>query len=450
MIKINYPKLFALTAMVLGCVTFQGRAQDLLVDTFDTEATISAWTPTWDTTPVLSFSTNGSPGGALRLAANYFTGAGTWEQAVILRTLTNAVKASDYETVSVNVKVDPSSMPTTGNQYGYFEIKYGSAGTSFGGVNLTSTNWTKLTLAVPAGTPDINQILIQIGSGDFTGPVIYEIDNFSFNAPRVAINRFDDTTEADAWTPEWGTAVVLSFDPEDAGGGGTNSGSLKAVADYFTPESNGWEQMVFKHQNFDPAYAMADYAGIEVAVKVDPSSAPTPAGEYGYFELKYGSGGVAFGGVNLSSTNWTTYSWPIAAGTPDLVELRIQNGNGSFQGPITFFIDNFVLIKKVGAPVLSILTVPLDDVKRTEVVLNWLLGDGATAINPSSVKLTLDGSVAAAAKVTFTKTDKGATLVFDDTGTEWVAGEHTWSLEFSDSSTPPNTVTGNGKFLVNP
>jgi hypothetical protein len=438
----------------LASASLQLQAQDLVVDTFDTEATITAWTPDWGTTPVLSFSTGGNPGGAMRMAASYFTG-GKWEQAVLLKTFPTAIKATDYETISVDVKVDPSSVPTASGQYGYFELKHGSGAVSFGGVNLTSTNWTRLSWPVPAGTADITQLRIQIGNGNFAGPVTWEIDNLKFNAPRVAINRFDDATEVDAgdvvvWAPDWGTAVVLSFDPEDAGGGAPGSGSIKAVADYFTPESNGWEQMVFKHLNFDPPYAAADYAGIEVSVKVDPSSVPTTAGQYGYFELKHGGGGTAFGGANLSSTNWTTYSWPIAPGTPDLVELRIQNGNGEFQGPIAFYMDNLVLIKKVGAPVLGILTVPLDDMKRTEVVLNWLLSDGATPVDLNSIKLTLDGAVAPAAKITITKTDAGATVVFDDTGAEWTAGEHTWSLEFTDSSTPKVTATAQGKFLVNP
>src|SRR5262249_11073464 len=173
------PKIFALPALALGLLTLQVRAQDLAVDTFDTEATISAWTATWGTTPTLSFGTNGSPGGTLRVEADYLTGAGTWEQAVILRTFTNAVKASDYATVSIDVKVDPSSLPTTGNQYGYFEIKYGSGGTSFGGVNLTSTKWTRLTWPIAAGTPDISEIRIQIGSGEFSGEIIWEVRNFS-------------------------------------------------------------------------------------------------------------------------------------------------------------------------------------------------------------------------------------------------------------------------------
>lgn len=445
-------------ALAVAIGTLRVQAQDQIVDSFDTAATVTAWSAEWGTTPTLSFSANNNDrisqaggSGSLRVEAAYFTGAGTWEQAVTLRTLTNAIKASQYETVSVDVRVDPSSVPTAGGQYGYFEVKHGSGGTSFGGVNLTSTNWTTLTWNVPPATADITVIRIQLGSGDFAGPVIYEMDNFRFNAPRTVVTRFDEATEVDLWISEWGTGTLLSFDPED-GGGSTNaiSGSLKASKEDFTPEDNGWEQMVIKIQNFDPAIVSADHAAVSVDVKVDPTSVPTTAGQYGYFELKHGGGGTAFGGVNLTRTNWTRYTWNIAAGTTDIVELRIQNGNGAFQGPIHYYLDNFVFVQKVGGPTLGILTTPLDDVKRSEVVLNWLLSDGATEINPNSVLLSINGAPAEVAKVTFTKTAQGATLVFDDTGTEYAAGEYQWSLAFSDSSTPAQNVNGQGTFIVNP
>jgi hypothetical protein len=458
-------KLILTTTVALAAATgtFRVQAQDLIVDFFDTTNTVTAWSATWGTTPTLSFSTNNNDriaqaagSGSLRVEAAYFTGAGTWEQAVTQRTLTNAIKASQYETVSVDVRVDPSSVSTPAGQYGYFEIKHGSGGTSFGGVNLTSTNWTTLTWNVPAATPDITEIRIQLGSGDFVGPVIYEMDNFRFNAPRTAINRFDTSAEindgvADLWFSEWGTATAIIFDPEDAGGStNATSGSLKASKDNFTPGSDGWEQMVIKIQDFNPAIVSADHSAISVDVKVDPTSVPTTAGQYGYFELKYGSGGVAFGGVNLTRTNWTRYTWNIAAGTADIVQLRVQNGNGEFQGPITYYMDNLVLVQKVGGPTLGILTTPQDDMKRTEVVLNWLLSDGATEINPNSVLLSINGNPAEAAKVTFTKTAQGATVVFDDTGPEYPAGEHQWSLAFSDSSTPANNINSQGTFIVNP
>jgi len=72
--------LSAATAFAVGTAALQLQAQDAVIDTFDTEATITAWTPTWGTTPAVTYSTNGNPGGALRMAADYFTGAGDWEQ----------------------------------------------------------------------------------------------------------------------------------------------------------------------------------------------------------------------------------------------------------------------------------------------------------------------------------------------------------------------------------
>ena len=453
-------KLILTTTAVLAAATgtFRVQAQDVIVDTFDNTNSVTAWSATWGTTPTLSFSSNNNDriaqaagSGSLRVEAAYFTGAGTWEQAVTLRTFTNAIKASQYETVSVDVRVDPSSVSTPAGQYGYFEIKHGSGGTSFGGVNLTSTNWTTLTWNVPAATPDITEIRIQLGSGDFQGPVIYEMDNLRFNAPRTVITRFDETTDVDVWISEWGTGTLLSFDPQD-GGGSTNasSGSLKASKDNFTPASDGWEQMVIKIQDFNPPIVSADHVAVSVDVKVDPSSVPSLAGQYGYFELKHGSGGVAFGGVNLTRTNWTRYTWNIAAGTEDTVQLRVQNGNSDLQGPITYYLDNFVFVQKVGGPTLAILTSPQDDMKRSEVVLNWLLSDGATAINLNSIVLSIDGIAAPAAKVTITQTASGATVAFDDTGTEYPAGEHRWSLAFSDSGTPAQNINGQGTFIVNP
>lgn len=451
-------KLILTTTAALAAAfgTFRAQAQDAIVDSFDTTNTVTLWSATWGTTPTLSFSSNnndriaGAAGSGSLRVATAFTTSTSWQQAVTLRTLTNAIKASQYETVSVDVRVDPSSAPTTGGQYGYFEIKHGSGGTSFGGVNLTSTNWTTLTWNVPPATADITEIRIQLGSSAYVGPVTYEMDNLRFNAPRTVVNRFDEATEVDIWTSDWGTATTLSFDAEDAGGStNVSSGSLESYKD-FTGAPSGWQQMVIKIADFSPAIVSADHAAVSVDVKVDPSSVPTAGNTYGYFELKHGSGGVAFGGVNLAQTNWARYTWNIAAGTADIVQLRIQNGEGGFLGPITYYLDNFVFVQKVGGPTLGILTSPQDDVKRSEVVLNWLLSDGATKINTNTIALSIDGSPAAPEKVTISETAAGATLVFDDTGTEYPSGEHSWSLAFSDSSSPSNSVSGQGKFIVNP
>ena len=443
-------------ALATAIGTFRAHAQDVVVDTFDTTNSVTLWSATWGTTPTLSFSTNNNDrtaqaagSGSLRVDS-IFTTSTSWQQTVIIKTITNTIKASLYQTVSVDVRVVPGSTPGTTGNYGYFEPKYNAGGVSYGGVNLTSTNWTTLTFNVPAAAADVTDVKIQLGSDKFVGPVSYEMDNFRFNAPRTAITRYDETTDVDLWISEWGTGSTLSFDALDAGGS-TNaaSGSLKVYKD-FTGAPSGWQQMVTKIQDFSPGLVMSDYKAISVDVLVDSSSTPTALGQFGYFELKYGSGGVAFGGVNLSRTNWTRYTWDIANGTPDLVQLRVQNGNGGFLGPITYYMDNLVLVNKVGGPTLAILTFPQDDVKRDAVVLQWLLSDGATKININTIALSLDGSPAPGAKVTITQTASGATLDFDDTGNLWSSGEHTWSLSFSDSSLPPVSVTNSGKFIVNP
>ncbi|MCZ7638363.1 MAG: hypothetical protein M5U12_21360 [Verrucomicrobia bacterium] len=72
--------------------------------------------------------------GSLRVEADYFTPAGDgWEQMVITRTFAEPLVGSDYVSVSVDVKVDPSSVLNSDGNYGYFELKRPSDATSMGG-----------------------------------------------------------------------------------------------------------------------------------------------------------------------------------------------------------------------------------------------------------------------------------------------------------------------------
>src|SRR4029078_9163682 len=132
-------------------------------------------------------------------------------------------------------------------------------------------------------------------------------------------------------------------------------GSLKVSADYFTPEDNGWEQMVIT-RTFDPAVVGSDYVSVSVDVKVDPSSVPTTGGQYGYFEFKRPDS-TSMGGVNLTSTNWTTITFPIAPTEGTLKGIIIQNGNGGFQGPITYYLDNLAFNKAVTGPTAPTLAI---------------------------------------------------------------------------------------------
>jgi hypothetical protein len=147
-------------ALWSGAFLVQG--QNLVVDNFnDPAAGVSFWAASWGTTPTLSFSTenNGGPAGSgsLKVESPVFTGAGDWEQEVTEKTFNPPIKASLYASVSVDVRVDPSSSPTSAGQYGYFEVKYGDGGTAYGGINLpsSSTNWTTVTFNIPANAPDV-------------------------------------------------------------------------------------------------------------------------------------------------------------------------------------------------------------------------------------------------------------------------------------------------------
>lgn len=104
----------------------------------DDASSVDAWTATWGSNPVLSWDALDAQGsgdsGSLRVEADYFTPAGDgWEQMVITRTFAEPLVGSDYVSVSVDVKVDPSSVLNSDGNYGYFELKRPSDATSMGG-----------------------------------------------------------------------------------------------------------------------------------------------------------------------------------------------------------------------------------------------------------------------------------------------------------------------------
>lgn len=345
---------------LLAAVAFQAQA-DQVIDSFDTEETIQAWSATWGTAPTLSWSKEDSKGaansGSLKVTADYLTPEDNgWEQFVVTRTFTPAVIGAEFVSVSVDVKVDENSIPTDAGQFGYFELKR-TDGTAMGGVNLSSKTWTTISFPIAPTEGTLTGILIQNGNSGFRGPVTYYLDNFRFNAPpppKTVIDSFDTEETIAAWNPTWGTAPVLSWSPEDANGSKT-SGSLRVEADYLTPEDNGWEQMVIT-RGFETPIVGSEYVSVSVDVKVDPESVPTLNGQYGYFELKR-TDGTAVGGVNLTSTNWTRISFAIAPTEGSLTGILIQNGNGGFQGKIVYLLDNFVFTKSAGSektPELSI------------------------------------------------------------------------------------------------
>ncbi len=354
--KHSHPSSRLAALLVLGLATGLAtlRAQaEIIIDTFDDATAAEFWTPTWDTAPELAWAAQDAQGvatsGSLRVSADYFTPEDNgWEQMVITRTFETSVDGSQQVSVSVDVKVDPASALTLDGNYGYFELKR-TDGSAIGGVNLTSTDWTTITFPLAATEGPLDGIIIQNGNGGFQGPIIYYLDNFKFDSspppPQTVIETFDDETTTEFWTPTWDTAPELVWDAQDAQGVAT-SGSLRVSADYFTPEDNGWEQMVIT-RTFDEPVEGSQHVSVSVDVKVDPASVPTLDGNYGYFELKR-TDGSALGGVNLTSTDWTTITFPLAATEETISGIIIQNGNGGFQGPIIYYLDNLVFAQVAG------------------------------------------------------------------------------------------------------
>ncbi|MDA1277273.1 MAG: hypothetical protein O2960_24955 [Verrucomicrobia bacterium] len=182
------------------CCAQLTNAQSLVVGSFNDSA--DGWAATWGTNPEVAFDdsldTEGSnASGSLKVSADYFTPAADgWEQMVVAYTFETPVVGADYLSVSVDVRVDPSSTLTAGNNYGYFEIKRPSNGTPLGGVNLTSTDWTRITFNIPPTEGMLNGVIVQLGSGGFQGPVAYNLDNLSFvkkagglAAPTISLER---------------------------------------------------------------------------------------------------------------------------------------------------------------------------------------------------------------------------------------------------------------------
>jgi hypothetical protein len=162
------------------------RAQSkLVIDTFDTADSIASWTATWGSSATLDFGTLDAAGsassGSLKVSQDFAPANGAWQQLVITRTFDTPVTGSQYSSVSIDVKVDPSSVPTAAGQYGYFELKRTTDSTSMGGVNLTSTNWTTVTYKLAATEGTLPGIIIQNGSAGFVGPITLYLDNLVFN-----------------------------------------------------------------------------------------------------------------------------------------------------------------------------------------------------------------------------------------------------------------------------
>lgn len=110
---------------------------------------------------------------------------------------------------------------------------------------------------------------------------------------------------------------------------------------------------------------------------------------------------------------------------------------------------DFIMFSAANPPPPSIDQSPVDSVKRDAAIFDWVLKDGGSLVNPSTVKVMFNGQDVTS-KATITKTATGATIHLDLTGTTYPAGEIPWAITFNDNSPTPQTVSGSGKVVVNP
>ncbi len=110
---------------------------------------------------------------------------------------------------------------------------------------------------------------------------------------------------------------------------------------------------------------------------------------------------------------------------------------------------DFLIFSAAPPPPPSVATAPQDSVKRDAVILDWTIKDADAKVNASTVKVMLDGTDYTA-KSTSSKTNDTTYVHVDLTGTTFAAGERSYSLTFSDNSSPVQTTTSTGTFVVVP
>jgi hypothetical protein len=159
--------------------------EEVIQDNFN-DGNVDGWTATWGTAPEVTYDPLDRYGrqtsGSLRVAAPYFDPNRTdWQQAVVMISLPEPLDAAQlYTQLHLDIRVDPSSALTRDNNYGYFEAKRPNGERIGTGINLVGNDWTNLTFDVTPGDIGLTAILFQLGSGNFTGPVTYNVDNVSW------------------------------------------------------------------------------------------------------------------------------------------------------------------------------------------------------------------------------------------------------------------------------
>jgi len=135
-----------------------------------------------------------------------------------------------------------------------------------------------------------------------------------------------------------------------------------------------------------------------------------------------------------------------ASGAPAVVKLAGKNtvrfnlNSGDF---------DFLIFSPASSPPPTVQSVPQDSGTKTNVVLDWVLGDTDSQVDPATVKVEFGGQDVTS-KTVITKTATGATVNLNLAGTTHPASEIPWKLTFADNSQPPQKVEATGIYVVVP
>jgi len=350
--------------------TFDANASGWYWENWSAPGSGASFDATKDSTFVGGPVTSGS-----LLLTNNFTSVPGYQQAVFTLQLPGATDfTSQIGAVSFDVRVDPSSTPRAGGDYGFLEVilRQGNNWDWVGlpGVRLNGNAWQRVVFNVPkSGVDSIRALTIKLGENDFLGPVSLNIDNIAFTVDPDDVVIWngnggvvtDPATAPAGWSWEnWSqSGSTVTSDLLDFYGRPT-SGSMTLSNNFASP--SGYSQAVFTLGLPAPVNAIEEYSSINLDVKVDPISTPRTAGDYGFLEVilrdtsswTWVSTGPTTGpnagtGVHLTGTDWQHITMPLRGGG-DVRAITLKLGENNLPGPVVLHVDNITWTRADAPP----------------------------------------------------------------------------------------------------
>lgn len=176
-------------------------SRDVVVSRFDDASALANWRFDYGgVTNLIQFdpsqdASNNAASGSMKVTFGFdaaLDASGNNKGALTLD-LPTPIDASSYQTLEMDVKIDPASATDGAGNSGYFQlvVRYGSFydwNPQFGGNLRSSDGWRRIRVAPPV--PPVNEVYaftIELyGGAALTGPVTFNVDNLKFTSTNVA------------------------------------------------------------------------------------------------------------------------------------------------------------------------------------------------------------------------------------------------------------------------